>query len=88
MASTRLHPDCEDRQVPHGQRRALQQVAVGAGGRLMSREAQQFKLRMPPALRAQIEQAAKAAHRSLNAEITIRLEASFQANADSEPLTR
>jgi hypothetical protein len=54
----------------------------------MSREAQQFKLRMPPALRAQIEQAAKAAHRSLNAEITIRLEASFQANADSEPLTR
>jgi len=43
----------------------------------MSRTDPQFKLRMPPELRAQVEQAAKAAHRSLNAEIVIRLEATF-----------
>lgn len=43
----------------------------------MSRTDPQFKLRMPPELRAQVEQAAKAAHRSLNAEIVIRLESTF-----------
>jgi len=43
----------------------------------MSRTDSQFKLRMPAALRAQIEQSAWAARRSLNAEIVIRLEASF-----------
>ena len=43
----------------------------------MSRADQQFKLRMPGALRAQVEHAAKDARRSLNAEIVIRLEASF-----------
>jgi len=43
----------------------------------MSRLDPQFKLRMPPALRAQVEQAAKAAHRSLNAEILVRLETTF-----------
>ncbi|WP_226685653.1 Arc family DNA-binding protein [Stutzerimonas stutzeri] len=43
----------------------------------MSRTDQQFKLRMPAALRAQVEQSAWAARRSLNAEIVIRLEASF-----------
>ena len=37
----------------------------------------QFKLRMPPALRAQVEQAAHAARRSLNAELVFRLEHSF-----------
>jgi len=43
----------------------------------MSRTDAQFKLRMPAALRAQVEQAAKEARRSLNAEIVLRLEASF-----------
>jgi hypothetical protein len=43
----------------------------------MSRADQQFKLRVPAALRFQVEQAAKQARRSLNAEIILRLEASF-----------
>lgn len=43
----------------------------------MSRTDPQFKLRMPPALRAQVEQAATQANRSLNAEIVTRLQASF-----------
>lgn len=43
----------------------------------MSRTDPQFKLRMPPALRAQVEQAAEQANRSLNAEIVTRLQASF-----------
>lgn len=43
----------------------------------MSRTDPQFKLRMPPALRAQVEQAAKEARRSLNSEIVLRLESSF-----------
>jgi len=43
----------------------------------MSRTDQHFKLRMPAALRAQVERSAWAARRSLNAEIVIRLEASF-----------
>ena len=43
----------------------------------MSRTDPQFKLRMPAALRAQVERSAWAARRSLNAEIVIRLEASF-----------
>ncbi|WP_394239134.1 Arc family DNA-binding protein [Pseudomonas anguilliseptica] len=43
----------------------------------MSRTDAQFKLRMPAALRAQVTQAAKEARRSLNAEIVLRLEASF-----------
>lgn len=43
----------------------------------MSRTDPQFKLRMSAALRAQVEQAAKEARRSLNAEIVLRLEASF-----------
>lgn len=43
----------------------------------MSREDPQFKLRMPPQLRDQAEQSAKASGRSLNAEIITRLEASF-----------
>lgn len=47
----------------------------------MSRADQQFKLRMPAALRAQVEQAAKDARRSLNAEIVVRLEASFTQEA-------
>ncbi|ATH82098.1 hypothetical protein CO724_13400 [Ectopseudomonas mendocina] len=59
----------------------------------MSRTDQQFKLRMPPALRAQVEQAAEQANRSLNAEIVTRLQASFaqampevSANEESQPV--
>lgn len=43
----------------------------------MSRTDPQFKLRMPSGLRNQIEEAAKATRRSMNAEVVIRLEASF-----------
>lgn len=43
----------------------------------MSRLDTQLKLRLPAALRAQVEQAAKASRRSINAELLIRLEASF-----------
>jgi len=43
----------------------------------VSRTDPQFKLRVPPALRDQIERAAFAARRSMNAEVVIRLEASF-----------
>ncbi|MGG5873915.1 Arc family DNA-binding protein [Pseudomonas peli] len=43
----------------------------------MSREDPQFKLRMPPQLRSQAEQAARASGRSLNAELNARLESSF-----------
>ena len=59
----------------------------------MSRTDPQFKLRMPPALRAQVEQAAGQANRSLNAEIVTRLQASFtqakpevSANEKPEPV--
>lgn len=43
----------------------------------MSRTDSQFKLRMPAELRAHVEQAAKQSRRSLNAEIVLRLEATF-----------
>lgn len=43
----------------------------------MNRTYPQFKLRVPPVLRNQIEQAALASRRSMNAEVVIRLEASF-----------
>ncbi|AVO54371.1 hypothetical protein C7A17_16870 [Ectopseudomonas mendocina] len=59
----------------------------------MTREHPQFKLRMPPALRAQVKQAAEQANRSLNAEIVTRLQASFtqakpevSANDQHEPV--
>lgn len=52
----------------------------------MSREDPQFKLRMPAELRAQAEQAAKAAGRSLNAELVARMEASFLSTSTSENL--
>ncbi len=44
----------------------------------MSRTDPQFKLRMPPALRARVEQAAKASLRSLNAELVLRIQQSFE----------
>lgn len=59
----------------------------------MSRTYPQFKLRMPPALRAQVELAAWKAKRSLNAEIVTRLQATFaqatpevSANDQHEPV--
>ncbi|MDA8483659.1 Arc family DNA-binding protein [Pseudomonas resinovorans] len=52
----------------------------------MSREDPQFKLRMPPELRAQAEQAAKIAGRSLNSELVTRIEASFISDSASESL--
>ena len=48
--------------------------------REMSREDPQFKLRLPPELRAKSEHAAKAAGRSLNAELVARIETSFLAD--------
>lgn len=47
----------------------------------MSRDDPQFKLRIPPALKVQIDQAAAENHRSLNAEILARLEESFENSA-------
>jgi hypothetical protein len=43
----------------------------------MSRTYPQFKLRMPPALRSRVEQVARVARRSINAELVHRLEQSF-----------
>ena len=66
-------------QKRHHRQRESRQNPLGAvhGGEPVSRTDAQFKLRMPAALRAQVEQAAKQARRSLNAEIILRLEASF-----------
>ncbi|MCO2158604.1 Arc family DNA-binding protein [Pseudomonas aeruginosa] len=44
----------------------------------------QFKLRMPPALRSQIEQAAEASLRSLNAELVFRLQQSFEGEVPAD----
>ncbi|HFH4378482.1 TPA: Arc family DNA-binding protein [Pseudomonas aeruginosa] len=52
----------------------------------MSREDPQFKLRMPQELRIQAEQAAKAAGRSLNAELVARIESSFLNSSFQETL--
>lgn len=43
---------------------------------------QSFPLRMPPELRTKVEEAAKTNHRSANAELTARLEASFDPFAN------
>jgi len=56
----------------------------------MSRTDPQFKLRMPPALRALAERSAKAARRSLNAELVVRLQQSFAQEVpadDVEPVS-
>lgn len=53
---------------------------------VMSREDPQFKLRMPPELRLQAEQAAKAAGRSINAELVARIESSFLNSSPQETL--
>lgn len=52
----------------------------------MSRDDPQFKLRMPAGLRDLADQAARAAGRSLNAELVARLEASFLSSASTEKL--
>lgn len=52
----------------------------------MSREDPQFKLRMPPELRTLADHAAKAAGRSLNAELVARIEASFISDSETERL--
>lgn len=52
----------------------------------MSREDPQFKLRMPPQLRAQAEQAARASGRSLNAELVARLESTFLREPENRSL--
>ncbi|MGP5356483.1 Arc family DNA-binding protein [Pseudomonas helleri] len=58
----------------------------------MSREDSQFKLRMPSELREAIENAAKEARRSLNAEIVARLEMSvvspFQQSGEVLPAAK
>jgi predicted DNA-binding protein len=52
----------------------------------MSREDSQFKLRLPAELREKIEQSAKDAKRSLNAEIVARLEDSAFPHARNHEL--
>jgi hypothetical protein len=47
----------------------------------MSREDPQMKIRFPPELKAEIEAAAKANSRSMNAEVVVRLLASFEEDA-------
>jgi len=49
-----------------------------------SRGADQFNVRMPSGLRSRIEEAAKANGRSMNAEIALRLEASFDIRLSLE----
>jgi hypothetical protein len=44
----------------------------------------QYKLRLPAELKARIETAAKAANRSMNAEIVSRLEESFETSEPDE----
>ncbi|PJI50302.1 MAG: hypothetical protein CTR55_05520 [Pseudomonas sp.] len=49
-----------------------------------ARSFSQFKLRMPPALRSQVEQAAEASLRSLNAELVFRLQQSFEGEVPAD----
>jgi hypothetical protein len=50
----------------------------------MTREDIQLKFRVPASLKARLERAAHTNKRSLNAEITARLEASFASDARSK----
>lgn len=45
------------------------------------REINPFAVRMPPELRERVEQPAKQARRSLNSELVIRIEQSFELDA-------
>ena len=49
-----------------------------------ARSFSQFKLRMPPALRSQVEPAAEASLRSLNAELVFRLQQSFEGEVPAD----
>ena len=53
----------------------------------MSRTDPQFKLRVPPELRAKIEQSAFVARRSMNSEVVIRLEASYAQDKPAKEVT-
>lgn len=72
------------RQWDHGGPIAVKTTVVH--DHAMSREDPQFKLRMPPELRLQAEQAAKAAGRSINAELVARIESSFLNSSTQETL--
>ncbi|PIA74319.1 DNA-binding protein [Ectopseudomonas toyotomiensis] len=52
----------------------------------MKRTDPQFKLRIPENLKAKVDDSAKANHRSVNAEIVARLEASFDEGVTLEKL--
>ena len=54
----------------------------------MSRDYPQMRIRLSPELREKIEKAAKAASRSMNAEIAHRLELSFDEEGDGGIETR
>ncbi|OWP47427.1 hypothetical protein CEG18_28830 [Pseudomonas nitroreducens] len=49
-----------------------------------ARSFSQFKLRLPPALRSQVEQAAEASLRSLNAELVFLLQQSFEGEVPAD----
>lgn len=53
----------------------------------MSRDIVPLGLRMPPEVKEQIEAAARANGRSMNAEIVARLQASFEAPTSTEAVT-
>lgn len=53
----------------------------------MSRDIVPLGLRMPPEVKEQIEAAAKANGRSMNAEIVARLQASFEASQRSDAVS-
>jgi hypothetical protein len=50
----------------------------------MTRQDPQLKLRMPPELKAKIEEAAKANNRSMNSELVERLQRSFEPQSDND----
>lgn len=52
----------------------------------MSRDDPQMKLRLPPELRVQVEEAAMEAGRSLNAEIVARLEETLENDSYQAPI--
>lgn len=52
----------------------------------MSRDINPFALRMPPEVRAKVEEAAKQNHRSLNAEILARIESSLVEAQQAEQI--
>lgn len=51
----------------------------------MSREDPQLKIRLPPDLKEQVEEASKAAGRTINAEVVLRLRQSFESQRRERP---